>query len=53
MKEFYDKHKKEIWIVTACTAFYLIGYRNGFNTFKKVLINSCKIVSKELNVQTF
>ena len=50
---FYEKHKKEIWIGVGFVATYYIGRYKGYRAFKKAIVDACKIVNKELEVVKF
>lgn len=45
---FYENHKKQIWIGAVVVGAYWMGYNKGFNSFKKILIESCKVIQKEM-----
>ena len=53
MKEFYEKHKVKIWIGVSIVGIYVIGYKRGYNAYRRALADGCRIMAKEFKVDNF
>lgn len=48
ISKFYEDHKKEIRLVAIGAMIYVIGYRKGYNNFKKALVDACKVINDNI-----
>lgn len=48
ISKFYEDHKKEIGLVAIGAMIYMIGYRKGYNNFKKILVDTCRTINDSI-----
>ena len=50
---FYEDHKKGVWLSIGFITCYCIGRHNGYNSYKNVVIDTVKVIKKEFEITAF